>query len=157
MSEINQHTDKNLSFVSEAPTHYYTGNNQEIPIHNLTSTQKMNIVETRISKNYLELFKKHTNLDYDSLAKALLVTRATLINKKGKEKFSSTVSEKILALADLYSFGYEVFEDKEKFNEWMFFSNQALGGKVPFDFLHNQYGREEINNLIGRVAYGVYS
>jgi putative toxin-antitoxin system antitoxin component (TIGR02293 family) len=157
MSKTSQHTEKNLNFVSEAPTQYYAGNNQEMPIHCLTSTQKMSIVENRISKNYLEHFKKYTNLDYDSLAKVLSVTRATLINKKGDEKFNTTVSEKILALADLYSFGYEVFEDKEKFNQWMFFSNQALGGSIPFDFLHNQYGREEINNLIGRVAYGVYS
>lgn len=157
MSETNQHTDKNLNFVSEVPTQYYTGVNAQMPIHSLTSTQKMEIVENRISKNYLVLFKKLANLDYDALALALSVTRATLINKKSNEKFSDTISEKILALADLYSFGYEVFEDKEKFNHWMFYSNQALGGKAPFDFIHNQYGREEIHNLIGRIAYGVYS
>mgnify|MGYP001363881706 CR=1 FL=1 len=157
MSETNQHTEKNLSYVSEAPTQYYTGNNQEMPIYSLTSSQKMVIVENRISKNYLVLFKKTANLDYDALALALSVTRATLINKKGKDKFNDTISEKILALADLYSYGYSVFDTKEKFNQWMFFSNQALGGKVPFDFIHNQYGREEIHNLIGRIAYGVYS
>jgi putative toxin-antitoxin system antitoxin component (TIGR02293 family) len=157
MSRENQHTDNNLSFVSEAPTQYYTGIDAQMPIHSLTSIQKMDIVENRISKNYLVLFKKLANLDYDALALALSVTRATLINKKGSEKFSDTISEKILALADLYSFGYEVFEEKEKFNQWMFFPNQALGGKVPFDFTSNQYGREEIHNLIGRVAYGVYS
>lgn len=157
MSKTNQHTENNLSYVSEAPTQYYTGVNTQMPIHSLTSTQKMDIVENRISKNYLVLFKKTANLDYDALALALSVTRATLINKKGKDKFSDTISEKILALADLYSFGYSVFDTKEKFNQWMSFPNQALGGKVPFTFTSNQYGREEIHNLIGRIAYGVYS
>lgn len=157
MSNYKQNTAENLSYVSEAPTKYYTGNNQEMPIFNLTSAQKMVIVENRISKNYLVLFKKMANLDYDALALALSVARATLINKKGKDKFNDTISEKILALADLYSYGYSVFDTKEKFNEWMFFPNQTLGGKIPFDFTHNQYGREEIHNLIGRIAYGVYS
>ncbi|SRR5690554_7450583 len=157
MSNYNKHTNGNLSYVSEAPTQYYTGNNQEMPIFSLTSSQKMTIVENRISKNYLVLFKKVANLDYDALALALSVARATLINKKGNEKFSDTISEKILALADLYSYGYSVFDEKEKFNQWMFHPNQALGGKVPFDFIHNQYGREEIHNLIGRIAFGVYS
>lgn len=157
MSKTYQHPNDSQDFVSDAPTEYYTGTNNQLPIYNLTSTQKMEIVENRISKNYLVLFKQLANLDYDALAKALSVTRSTLINKKGKEKFNNTVSENILALADLYSFGYSVFEDEEKFNKWMFSSNQALDGKMPFDIIHNQYGREEIQHLIGRIAHGVYS
>ena len=66
-------------------------------------------------------------------------------------------SNSIIAVAELYSFGYEVFEDKDKFNKWMFATNQALGGATPFDFMDNQFGREEIRNLIGRIAYGVFS
>src|SRR5690625_3141848 len=77
--------------------------------------------------------------------------------KKYNQKFNYNLSERIVALADLYSFGYEVFEDESRFNDWMFHPNQALGGKVPFDFIDNQYGREEIHNLIGRIAYGIYS
>ena len=96
-------------------------------------------------------------MDYDSLAEALSVTRSTLINKKGNEKFSDQISEKIIALADLYSFGYEVFENQEKFNKWMTTSNQALGGVAPLEIIDNIYGREEVRNLIGRIAYGVYS
>ncbi|MFN5648212.1 MAG: antitoxin Xre/MbcA/ParS toxin-binding domain-containing protein [Sphingobacteriales bacterium] len=34
---------------------------------------------------------------------------------------------------------------------------RALGGKSPFDMLHTSFGREEVRNLIGRIAYGVYS
>lgn len=152
-----KYTDEGQNFAKEAPTQYYTSSNIKLPLYNLTTTQKMRIIERGISKTYLERFKKFAGLDYDSLANALSVTRATLINKKGKEKFSTVLSEKILALADLYSFGYEIFEENEKFNQWVFVSNQALGGSTPFDFLHNQYGREEVHHLIGRIAYGVYS
>ena len=60
-------------------------------------------------------------------------------------------------MADLYSYGYIVFEDQERFNQWMFHPNQALGGRPPYDLIHNQFGREEIKNLIGRIEYGVYS
>lgn len=143
-------------FVSETPTSYYEGN-VAIPLKNLTSTQKMEIVKGGISKSYLVKLKKNTDLDYDALAQALSVTRSTLINKKGGQKYSIPLSERIIALAELYSFGYEVFEDQDKFNAWMFHSNQALGGAIPFDFIDNIYGREEIQNLIGRIAHGVYS
>jgi|SRR5690625_386930 len=145
------------SFVEEAPTSYYYEGNVAIPLKDLTSVQKMKIVKRGISKAYLVKLKDNTGLDYDSLAKALSVTRSTLINKKSNQKFNDNLSERIVALADLYSFGYEVFEDESRFNDWMFHPNQALGGKVPFDFIDNQYGREEIHNLIGRIAYGIYS
>src|SRR5690554_2989380 len=144
------------NFAEDAPTMYYAGTTA-IPIYDLTAIQKMKIIKTGISKNYLEVLKKATSLDYDSLAGALSVTRATLINKKGTEKFSDQISERIVSLADLYSFGYEVFEDKDRFNKWMFIPNQALGGLAPFDIVDNYYGREEIRSLIGRIAYGVYS
>ena len=91
------------------------------------------------------------------IAKALSVTRATLINKKKEQKFNTAVSEKIVSLADLYSYGFEIFGDKDLFNKWMRNPNRAIGGQVPYDLIDNQYGREEIKNLIGRIAYGVYS
>jgi len=74
-----------------------------------------------------------------------------------QEKFNAALSERIISLADIYSYGYEVFEDEDRFNKWMFRPNKALGGKLPYEFIDNQFGREEIKNIIGRIDYGVYS
>nr|WP_295930013.1 antitoxin Xre/MbcA/ParS toxin-binding domain-containing protein [uncultured Dyadobacter sp.] len=130
---------------------------QQRPESQMTSFQKIEMIRNGISKNEFERFKDKTKLDYDQLALALSVARATLINKKGDEKFNQVLSEKIISLADMYSYGYEVFEDIDRFNQWIFRPNQALGGQRPFDFLDTQFGREEIRNLIGRIDYGVYS
>jgi putative toxin-antitoxin system antitoxin component (TIGR02293 family) len=127
------------------------------PERHLTSFEKMDILRDGISKKDLELLKNKAGLDYTMLAKALSVTRATLINKKRDQKFGAVVSEKIIGLADLYSYGFEVFENEERFNQWMAKPNKALGGHAPYDLIDNQYGREEVKNLIGRVDYGVYS
>lgn len=144
------------SYVEDAPTAYYSGN-AAIPLYDMTSFQKMRIVRKGVSKTYLEKFKQTAELDYDSLAAALSVTRATLINKKGDDTFSDQISERIVALADLYSYGYEVFGDNSNFHSWMFAPNQALGGLTPFSIIDNQYGRQEVHNLLGRIEYGVYS
>ena len=127
------------------------------PESQLTSIEKMEISDQGITKKELERFKEKSALNYDQLAKVLSVTKATLINKKGNSKFRPSLSEKILGLADIYSFGFAVFGDKNRFNEWIFRPNKALGGKAPFDILHNGFGREEVRNLIGRIEYGVYS
>lgn len=123
----------------------------------MTALEKMETLRLGISKSDLEKLKSRASLDYDKLAKALSVTRATLINKKGEETFNSTLGERIIGLADIYSYGYEVFEDSVLFNQWMFRANKALGGKAPYDIIDNQFGREEVKNIIGRIDYGVYS
>ena len=127
------------------------------PLFKMTSFEKMELLERGIKKEDLEQFKMKANLDYDKLASALAVTRATLINKKKGEVFSENISEKIVALSDLYSFGYEVFDNQNQFNEWMFTPNHALGNKTPFDIVDNQFGRDEIKNVLGRIEYGIYS
>lgn len=127
------------------------------PESQMSPIEKMERLHIGISKKELETLKLRTALDYDKLAKLLLVTRATLINKPSSEKFNSALSERILGLADIYSYGYEVFEDEEKFNQWMFNQNRALGGKTPYEVCNNQFGREEVKNIIGRIDYGVYS
>ncbi len=127
------------------------------PESKMSPIEKMERLHVGISKKELETLKLRTALDYDKLAKLLLVTRATLINKPSAEKFNSALSERILGLADIYSYGYEVFEDEEKFNQWMFKQNSALGGKTPYEVCNNQFGREEVKNIIGRIDYGVYS
>ncbi len=130
---------------------------EERPENLMTPLEKMERVRYGLSKYDLVNLKSRTKLDYDMLSKALSVTRATLINKKGDQKFSSTLSERIIGLADIYSYGYNVFQDESKFNQWMFSANQALGGKMPYDVIDNIYGREEVKNIIGRIDYGVYS
>jgi len=127
------------------------------PESRMTSFEKIDIIREGISKKDLENLKEKSDLDYNQLSKVLSVARATLINKKGTAKFDMVLSERIVGVADIYSYGYEVFEDENRFNEWIFRANKALGGQSPYDLLDNQYGREEVKNLIGRIDYGVYS
>lgn len=128
-----------------------------IPVFQWSSYQKIDAIKEGISKEELENLKDQTGLDYDTLAKVLSVAKATLHNKKGKAKFDMYVSERLLLLADLYSYGYEVFENKESFNRWMKTENTALGGTAPVYMLDTLYGMEEVKHLIGRIDYGVYS
>ena len=158
--------DENINVLSEPsvaylpiPHHFdiILTNASRKPESQLTSFEKMHIVKDGVSKKDLELLKDKTYMDYTMLAKALSVTRATLINKKKGQKFGAGLSEKILGMADLYSYGFEVFEDEARFNQWMLRPNKALGGQSPYDLIDNQFGREEVKNLIGRIDYGIYS
>ena len=119
--------------------------------------EKIGIIEAGISKSQFEEVKKQSGLDYETLSHILLVTKATLHNKKGNEKFNASVSERLLMLAEIYAYGIETLGEKEKFNKWLVSGIVALDGKRPVDRLNTLLGMQEVKQIIGRIAYGVYS
>jgi len=119
--------------------------------------EKMEQVRSGISKSVLVEIKNHINMDYDNLSTILGTTKTTIHNKKNDDTFSPAVSEKIVALADLYEFGYTVFEDKLNFEKWIQTPNKALGSRKPLELLDTIFGIEEVTNIIGRIEHGVYS
>jgi putative toxin-antitoxin system antitoxin component (TIGR02293 family) len=135
----------------------YMLNDVESPPYELTPVQKIQKIKSGISKKELTSIKEAAHLDYDTLATLLSVGRATLLNKKSQDKFNNSVSERILAIADLYSYGYAVFEDKDAFNNWMQEPNTALNNQSPLEIADTLIGIQEIKNIIGRIEYGVYS
>ncbi len=128
-----------------------------IPVHQWSSYDKIDAIKSGISKEELEALKEQSGLDYDMLAIVLNVAKATLHNKKGKAKFDQYISERIFLLADIYSYGYTVFQKKDAFNHWMKIPNRAIGNVTPLSLSETLYGMEEVKNLIGRIDYGVYS
>jgi putative toxin-antitoxin system antitoxin component (TIGR02293 family) len=122
-----------------------------------TNFDKMASAKSGITKESLVSFKQVINIDYDHLSAILGTTKTTLHKKQGKEVFSASISEKAIALMDLYRYGYEVFEDPIKFNKWVLTNNRALGNRTPLEVMDTIFGIDEIKNIITRIEYGVYS
>jgi|GEM_PF-1460139 len=122
----------------------------------LSSQYKIGIIKNGISKKQLEAIKSETNLNYGTLSNLLSISRTTLINKKGDDRFDPSTSERIMRLAELLCYGREVFESREIFNIWIRIPSSALGGKSPLDMLDTLYGIEEVKKELGRIEYGVY-
>lgn len=117
----------------------------------------MSEVKKGLSRHVLDGLKDLTNLDFNSLSKIVGTTTATIHKKKTTDKFSVPISEKIIEVAALYDFGYDVFEDKEDFDVWMRTENTALGKRKPIEFIDTIFGINEVKKAIGRIQYGVYA
>jgi len=51
----------------------------------------------------------------------------------------------------------EVFGDAENAREWLTHPQRGLGNAVPLEFAKSELGAGEVENLLGRIEYGVYS
>lgn len=128
-----------------------------VPEYFMSNFEKARLVQHGISKASFEHFKQQAALDYFQCADLLSVARNTLLNKKGNDTYSLDISEKLVALAEVYTHGIAVFGALATLRQWLAAPNAALGGVTPFSLLHTQYGRKEVDAALGRIEWGVYA
>ena len=87
----------------------------------------------------------------------LPVSKRTIEKVKDEELLSPAVSDRVLQIASLYNHGSQVLGGRESFKEWLNQPLIALGGKKPIELINNDTGISIINDLLGRIEYGVYS
>ncbi|MFK7785311.1 MAG: antitoxin Xre/MbcA/ParS toxin-binding domain-containing protein [Crocinitomicaceae bacterium] len=85
------------------------------------------------------------------------VLPASISSMQKKKVYGKETSERIYEVARLFGLGYEVFDSKEDFKNWLMTPSQSLGDKTPFDLLDSSLGFEMVQNEIIRVQYNVYS
>lgn len=66
-------------------------------------------------------------------------------------------SERLLFLTRLAAHGLAVFEDQGKFNRWLRRPLALLQNQTPLQLLDTATGFRLIDQLLGRIEYGVYS
>jgi len=74
-----------------------------------------------------------------------------------KQVYGRETSERIYELAKLFGLGYEVFDTKQDFKQWLLTASKALGNKIPFELLDSSLGFEMVSDAINRIRYNVYS
>ena len=82
---------------------------------------------------------------------------ASISSMQKKAIYSKETSERIYELAKLYGLGYEVFDSKSDFKNWLMSASIALGGQTPFELLDSSFGFKVVENEIKRIQYNVYS
>ncbi|NEN25319.1 DUF2384 domain-containing protein [Cryomorpha ignava] len=74
-----------------------------------------------------------------------------------KTVYGKETSERIYELARLFGLGYDVFDTKDDFKNWLMTPSRSLGNKKPFDLLDSSLGFEMVESEIVRIRYNVYS
>ena len=72
-------------------------------------------------------------------------------------RLDASTSEKLLILGRLAGYGATVFQDKGKFNRWLRRPLRLLGDRSPLDLLDSPTGVQLIEDILGRIEYGVFS
>jgi putative toxin-antitoxin system antitoxin component (TIGR02293 family) len=72
-------------------------------------------------------------------------------------RLTAAESDRAVRLAQVYSAAAETLGDGQKAAAWLKTPNRALRGGRPLDQLDTDPGVREVEDVLGRIAYGVYS
>ncbi len=72
-------------------------------------------------------------------------------------RLTAAESDRAVRLAQVYSNAAETLGSDEKAAAWLKTPNRALRGGRPLDQLDTDPGVREVEDVLGRIAYGVYS
>jgi putative toxin-antitoxin system antitoxin component (TIGR02293 family) len=96
-------------------------------------------------------------LPMDRIALVLGISRATLHRRKREGKIDGHESERLVRYQRLLKKAEELFGNAEDARKWLGHPQPGLGGAVPLEFAATELGAREVENLLGRLEYGVYS
>ena len=92
------------------------------------------------------------------LSQKLGIPRRTLTRRLShRSRLTAAESDRTVRLARVYAHAVEMIGDDEKAVEWLRTPNRALGGRRPLDQLDTDLGARTVEDILGRIAYGVYS
>jgi len=92
------------------------------------------------------------------LSRKLGIPQRTLTRRLSQHsRLTAAESDRTVRIARVYANAVEMIGDEEKAVEWLRTPNRALGGERPLDQLDTDLGSRAVEDILGRIAYGVYS
>lgn len=91
------------------------------------------------------------------LAALLSMNERTMARRLMSGSLNKVESERLLLLKALAAHGLRVFEDQGKFNRWLRRPLEVLEGQSPLQLLDTATGFQVVDQILGRIEYGVYS
>ncbi len=125
-------------------------------INKLSSpVDEIEVINKGISVGNLKQLQIKLKFDMPTSARILHTTKRTLERYvQGKKPLNPVISENILALARLATFGTEYFGSVERWKDWLNTPNVQFKNQTPASVIHTQQGREYIKRVIGGLKYG---
>ena len=92
-----------------------------------------------------------------SVGDALHIPAYSLVRRRRTRRLTPGESDRLVRAGRIVTMVEETLGDRRKAARWLRKPNRALGGVVPLYQLDTDIGAQEVETILGRVAYGVYS
>jgi putative toxin-antitoxin system antitoxin component (TIGR02293 family) len=137
---------------------YVQGHAASSTVMKFTPSKLVEVLQVGLPFGELQDLQTRLAVVSERLAPMLGISKATFHRRKGdSRKLSPAVSDRVVRYARLLGFALKVFGNLGDAKQWLNAPQFGLGGAVPLEYAKTEIGAREVENLLGRIEYGVYS
>ncbi len=116
------------------------------------------LVREGLPAQSLFLLAQRLDLRQAEISEKIGIPQRTLTRRLAHHsRLTAAESDRTVRLAQVYNAAVETLGCEEKATQWLKTPNRALRGGRPLDQLDTDPGVREVEDVLGRIAYGVYS
>jgi putative toxin-antitoxin system antitoxin component (TIGR02293 family) len=114
------------------------------------------IVRKGLSYSTFEHLQRNTSISAQALAELTDIPTRTLTRRKAEGRLGPEESDRLLRIARVFGRALELFEGNiDSARTWLATDQTALGGLAPFELVKTDVGANEVEQLIGRLEFGI--
>lgn len=116
------------------------------------------LVRRGLPANSLKALAGRLDMRNAALSQRLGIAQRTLTRRLSRRsRLTAGESDRTVRLARVYATAVEMIGEEAKAVQWLQTPNRALGGERPIDQVDTDVGAREVEDVLSRIAYGVYS
>jgi putative toxin-antitoxin system antitoxin component (TIGR02293 family) len=138
--------------------HRVKGHYASLGVATTDTSELIRRIEAGLAFAALQRLDKHTGLGLSLLASIIGIPERTLARRKASGKLSPEESERLIRISRIFERTMELFEDDlAAAVRWLTSPKKALDNQQPLQYARTELGAREVDNLLGRLEYGVFS
>jgi putative toxin-antitoxin system antitoxin component (TIGR02293 family) len=102
----------------------------------------------------VEELMRASGLTLKELATALDLSPRSLQRRRNRGRLARYESDRLYRLARIVAIANDFLGDRERASRWLKRPNRALGGVAPVAAIDTELGARQVENILGRIAYG---
>jgi len=102
----------------------------------------------------VEELMRASGLTLKELAGALDLSPRSLQRRRRAGRLAPYESDRLYRLARIVALADECLGDHQRTLRWLKHPNRALGGLAPVEAIDTELGARQVENVLGRIAYG---
>jgi putative toxin-antitoxin system antitoxin component (TIGR02293 family) len=95
-----------------------------------------------------------SGLTLKELADALDLSPRSLQRRRRSGRLARFESDRLFRLARIVAFAHQALGGADLAARWLKRPNRALAGSTPVSFIDTELGARQVENVLGRIAYG---
>lgn len=102
----------------------------------------------------VEELMQASGLTLKEMADALDLSPRSLQRRRRSGRLARFESDRLYRLARIVALAQQSLGDRQSAAHWLKRSNRALGGVAPLHAMDTELGARQVENVLGRIAYG---